>query len=333
MVTGSATTLLALCVALVLAPACATPMSGGASFVATYVPGSSPLAAPGVPGCATFAKLSFLDGRADRSVVGERFREGKPGRWSIGMQGDPVPMLEQAADRTLRAAAMLPNPAAPYDLRIALVSVFMEEKHAFNSTYRAVVVLETTVLARDSGAVVWSVRHTGEGKNYGRSGSAINYQETVSRALNTALPNALGDPALHQVLCQPPGSPGNAPLQPGTPEAAVEPGALANPTGPAAAGPKVAIEALVNVPESLRGMFEETSADALRACQVAAAPGTGFLVTVSVVDVAEVQGLDAASAQCVGQRITDRVRSLVQQGTYVRANGSKVGTIRVQVVE
>ena len=329
---GSARMRLAAWAALLLVTACAQPMTGGASFPAEYVPGSSPPVAPGVPGCATFANLSLVDARADRSVVGERFKEGETKRWSIWMRGDPVPMLQQAADRAMRAAAMLPNPAAPHDMRLALVSVFMEEKQAFNSTYRAVVVLETTVLSRD-GAIVWTARHTGEGKNYGMPGSPINYQETVSRALNAALPTALGDSALHQALCQPPGAPNPAPTQPSSPPPGAGQGTTGVPPAVQTSGPKVSIETAINVPEEPSRTLAEVFADALAACQVVAPSGTRFLLTLSVTDAAEVQGLDAAPAQCVGQRITDRVRGLVQQGTYFRTNGSKVGTIRARLVE
>jgi hypothetical protein len=212
------------------AVACSKTSNGPAAFPAAYVPGGT-INAPAVPGCATFATVTFADARQDPTVVGERFMEDEPGRWPISMQGDPVPMLQQAAERTMRAGAMVANPGAPNDLRISLVSILMEEKQSWNSMYKAALVLETTVLNHGTGTVVWSSRHTGQGSNYGGAGEAVNYQETVSRALNEAIAAALSDPALHQALCQQPSAapapaegaapaPAASATQPATPPAA-----------------------------------------------------------------------------------------------------------------
>ena len=119
---------------LVLAAAgCSKASQGGAAFPAAYIPGGT-INAPAVPGCATFATVTFADARQDPAVVGERFMEDEPGRWPITMQGDPIPMLQQAGERAMRAGAMMANPAAPSDLRISLVSIMIEEKQAWNST-------------------------------------------------------------------------------------------------------------------------------------------------------------------------------------------------------
>jgi len=245
-VTGAAVLRGMSALALVLAAvACSKASGGGSAFPAAYVPGGT-INAPAAPGCATFATLTFADARPDPSVVGERFMEDEPGRWPIVMEGDPAPMLQQAAERTMRAGAMVANPAAPNDLRISLVSILMEEKQAWNSMYKAALVLETTVLARGTNTVVWSSRHTGQGSNYGGAGEAINYQETVSRALNEAIASALSDPALHQALCQQPSAaPAEAaPPEGGTPpppadgtEPAAPPADAATPAPGAAAAP------------------------------------------------------------------------------------------------
>jgi hypothetical protein len=79
----------------------------------------------------------------------------------------------------------------------------IDEKSSRNSSYNATLVLGVEVLDAATKQVVWQARKSGQGGNYGEAGSAVNYQETVSRALEDALAALLHDQEFSRALCHP----------------------------------------------------------------------------------------------------------------------------------
>jgi hypothetical protein len=79
----------------------------------------------------------------------------------------------------------------------------LDEKTSRNSSYDATLVLGVEVVNAGTKQVVWQARKSGHGGNYGEAGSAVNYQETVSRALEEALAALLHDQEFARALCHP----------------------------------------------------------------------------------------------------------------------------------
>ena len=185
---------------LLLALACA-PQLEPSAFGAGYSPQGGTFDAAAA--CASFRTLTAADARTE-STAGRHYLESDPAKYyPISMEGDVPAMLKKAARLAFQLAALGQSDQSRADIKLALVSLVMEEKTTRNSRYSATLVLDAQVLNRDTQQVAWQGRKSGQGENYGREGDAINYQETVSRALEAALAALLHDPAFGSALCHP----------------------------------------------------------------------------------------------------------------------------------
>jgi hypothetical protein len=184
-----------------LTAGCSRGIQGPATFAVGNAGATAMLAVNPAPACAVVGTNQFFDLRPDRNQIGLRYEEGQPERWPIVMTGDPRPWLADGIARAERSSAILENPSAPTELRISIVTMTMDEHARFNSSYNFSLIVEFSVVERQSGNVRWTQRYAGTASNYGSSGSELGYQETMTRGLDDLVTKAFGDPALHAALC------------------------------------------------------------------------------------------------------------------------------------
>lgn len=110
-------------------------------------------------------------------------------------------MLVRAIQHAFGLAALPLNPQSKIELKIALVQLTIAELASRISRYDADLVLDVKLSNTETKQILWQARKSGHGHNGGEAGSAVNYQETVSRALEDALGNLLRDSGFAAGLC------------------------------------------------------------------------------------------------------------------------------------
>lgn len=151
----------------------------------------------------TCAALSGVETRnaLKNAVVGERTLETRPMPvQTISMRGNPGNWLSASVSEMLRQSGLAANRAGAPRLKLSLSDVMIHENIYVNSGYDGRVTLDAS-LEDASGKVCWSDRKSGVAKNYGNSGEAINYQETVNHALDRAMMAILSDKGFQDAAC------------------------------------------------------------------------------------------------------------------------------------
>jgi hypothetical protein len=181
---------------------CGHPAVGPTSFPAQYVAQGGTLDA--VPACTQIQGLLVFDMRADKSVVGLRYRAIDRQRTNhpISMTGDMQAVLSSAVQPLFQSRALAISGESSAELRLGVVSIQIEEKAKRNSAYKISFVLDAQLVNRTNNQTVWQTRKNGQASNIGESGSALNYQETLSRGIEDAFNQLMRDPQFSQALCQ-----------------------------------------------------------------------------------------------------------------------------------
>jgi hypothetical protein len=78
--------------------------------------------------------------------------------------------------------------------------IVLNENVARRSGWEGHIVLSAQIAHR-RGGICWQGRIEGASENYGYSGSAENYQETLNHALDRAMIRLLSDPGLQRSIC------------------------------------------------------------------------------------------------------------------------------------
>jgi hypothetical protein len=181
-----------------LAAACAPSSLAPTTFAAAYRMMASAAEVPTVPQCAAYGRLEVEDAREARQVVGARYLEAGGPRHDVGMDGDVEAWLRAGAEAILGAASVDHDPGSERVITLALTSVTTDESVYRQAEYDGKVIVEVTV---SGGGADWSASEEGFAENYGRPGSAVNYQETVNHALDRALASLMADPGFRDALC------------------------------------------------------------------------------------------------------------------------------------
>lgn len=186
---------------------------GDAWFVGRYMrAGERPAVAPP---CAAINQITVTDPRPDPVTVGRRYHEEQPGLvYAIKMNGAATAWVKDGIESQARQAAMALGTAGRADLVVSIRMLDLQEKVFSNSNYEARVVLDATVPKAGTNTPCWSGSFEGSSKNYGRSGSQDNYQETANHALDKAALDLLNADGLRDALCGKCGGGGGKPSGP-----------------------------------------------------------------------------------------------------------------------
>ena len=170
-----------------LAGACVTasPPFGSTTFTPAYFEVGSTASA--VPQCAAVAALTVADPRPEPLKVGRRFHESRPqDKFAIRATSEPAAWVKAGLVEAFRSAALPSNVAGKGAVQATIAALDIEEKSAFNSTFKARLVLDVTVSAPGTNQPCWAGRVEGTSENYGEAGKDQNYIETLNHALDRA---------------------------------------------------------------------------------------------------------------------------------------------------
>lgn len=149
------------------------------------------------PDCAAYAELEVVV-PDDLGKVGVRYLEEGAQRWDVGMTGDAEAWLRAGAENALRLASIDQDGGSDRTITLELDSITTDEAVYRQAEYDGRVVLRARVTG---GGTDWTANKDGFAENYGRPGTAINYQQTVNHALDRALAALVNDEGFRDALC------------------------------------------------------------------------------------------------------------------------------------
>jgi len=192
-------TLGALAIACVLVPACAPSSLEPMTFPLSYRFMGSLGDIGTAPECAQYDEIETFDGREDKAKVGARYLEEGQRRHDVGIEGDVEAWLAEAAEKVVREASIEQEDDSGHTVSITLERITTDEAVYRQAEYDGKVVLRIAVTG---GGADWKGTKDGFAENYGRPGSATNYQETLNHALDRALTAMVNDQGFRDALCQ-----------------------------------------------------------------------------------------------------------------------------------
>lgn len=162
----------------------ASPPFGSATFAPAYFEVGSTASA--VPACAAVSSLTVTDPRPEPLKVGRRFHEDRPqDKYAIRATTEPALWVKAGLTEAFKSTA-LPIVAGKSAVVASIAALEIDEKSSFNSTFKARVVLDVTVLQPGTNQPCWAGRVEGMAENYGEAGKDQNYIETMNHALDRA---------------------------------------------------------------------------------------------------------------------------------------------------
>jgi hypothetical protein len=191
------TTLLVLATALL--SACAATHVSPLSVPLAYTSNPRNASEVGPLSCNAISQLTVRDARTTK-LLGTRTLEGKPDTADVNLASDPAAWVRDGVQTFLSQNGVLVGGAGP-QLAISLDSLTTAENVWHRSSYRAGLALTVRVQS-PSGKVCWQNTSQGKGGNYGYSGSATNYQETLNEALDDATQQMASLQGFKDALCQ-----------------------------------------------------------------------------------------------------------------------------------
>ena len=183
---------------IVFGVSCAASVLENASFSAQYTPVVKRMEVRTAPACSGLRQIKVEDGRTDPNVVGSRRTESGSGEWTISLMGSATDWARSGVEQVLRFASVGLNRDGSPDLHIKLNEIDVEEVTAYNAEYSGRVGFEARVVSSAGGRECYRNTVNGTAQNYGSSGKAANYQETVNHALDRAVSSLLGDEGFHR---------------------------------------------------------------------------------------------------------------------------------------
>lgn len=187
--------------ALMILFACSTPSTvAPISFPLQYKTMANPGEFPTLPTCAAVSGVQVNDARTDKTL-GKRFVEGKNApAASVTTTSDVDAWVRSGALDALRRGGAATDKAGGPMLRLTIDSIATSENVLHRSGYEGRITLSAE-LQSASRKSCWSDRVDGSAENYGYSGSAENYQETLNHALDRALIRLLGSSSFKSAIC------------------------------------------------------------------------------------------------------------------------------------
>ncbi len=190
-----------LAVALLLA-ACATPTSvQPLSIPLVYKTMAEPGDFSTLPQCAAVSEVQVIDGRSDKSL-GKRFIDNNGASAVPVMAGsDVAAWVRSGAMEVMRLSGVSLGKAGAPVLQLTVEQIRTNENVVHRSGYDGRIVLAGRLVSRGGAGVCWSDRVSGAAENYGYSGSAQNYQETLNHALDRAVISLVNLRGFRSAVC------------------------------------------------------------------------------------------------------------------------------------
>lgn len=189
-----------ICLASLLA-ACTQKTLSPTTFASQYQPQLDNADVVKPKNCATVAGLDVENGLPN-AVVGQRSLQSRavPAQ-NISMTGNLAAWVRAGSAEMLRRATLDMHDAKGPRLQLRLDEMAVHENVYVNSGYDARVTLDAA-LVNARGQVCWHQSVTGQSSNYGDSGAAVNYQETVNHALDRAVMSLVADRGFQEAACR-----------------------------------------------------------------------------------------------------------------------------------
>jgi hypothetical protein len=150
--------------------------------------------------CASIAGVD-VENALPGNKVGKRTLQDKPvPPQDIRMTGNVAGWVKSATVDIFRLAGLNSQDARAPRLKLRLTDISINENVYVNSGYDGRVTLEAA-LVNAQGQECWGQSLSGAARNYGDSGSALNYQETVNHALDRALMSLVADKNFESASC------------------------------------------------------------------------------------------------------------------------------------
>ena len=154
---------------------------------------------PTMPSCAAISGINVSDARAT-SVIGKRYVETNPSIAApVSAASDVKAWVRSGAEASAQRVGVQQK-AGGAVLRLTVRQIATSEDVARRSGYEARIEI-TAELARKGGGACWQDRVEGKAENYGYSGTAENYQETLNHALDRAMIRLFSDPGFQRHVC------------------------------------------------------------------------------------------------------------------------------------
>ena len=154
---------------------------------------------PPLPQCASISNVQATDSRSER-VIGKRYVETNPSITApVSVSSDVAAWVRTGTLETLRNAGIADSANGPV-LRLTVRQIVTTEDVARRSGYEGRIIL-TAQLRRKGGNPCWQGNIEGASENYGYSGTAENYQETLNHALDRAMIRMFNDPGFQKGVC------------------------------------------------------------------------------------------------------------------------------------
>ena len=160
---------------------------------------ASPGEFPAVPACASISAIQVVDSLPTR-IIGKRYVETSPSITApISAGSDVAAWVKTGAAAAVQQVGISQKSGGPV-LRITVRQINVSEDVARRSGFEGRIILAVE-LARRGGGTCWQDQTEGTSENYGYSGRADNYQETLNHALDRAMIRLLGDPGFQKKIC------------------------------------------------------------------------------------------------------------------------------------
>lgn len=154
---------------------------------------------PSLPQCAAISAIQVNDARTT-PVIGKRYLETNPSVTApVRASSDVKAWVRSGAEASAQRVGIKQNSTGPV-LRLTIRQIATNENVARRSGYEARIQISAE-LARKSDGACWQDRVEGAAENYGYSGTADNYQETLNHALDRAMIRLLSDPGFQRNVC------------------------------------------------------------------------------------------------------------------------------------
>jgi hypothetical protein len=180
---------------------CTTPSTlGPLSVPLAYKTMAEPGDFATLPACAAISKIQVFDNRPDRTI-GKRFIDNNAATAvPVTAASDVATWVRSGTVAALKLCGVPVGKTGAPILRIAVEQLRTNENVVHRSGYDGRIVL-TARLISTSGGTCWSDRVSGAAENYGYSGTAENYQETLNHALDRAVISLTNLPGFRSAVC------------------------------------------------------------------------------------------------------------------------------------
>ena len=154
---------------------------------------------PTLPQCASISNVQAIDARSEKTI-GKRYVETNPSvTAAVSTSSDVAAWVRTGATETLRRAGIAHSTNGPV-LRLTVRQIVTTEDVARRSGYEGRILIRAELRGR-GGNSCWQDKIEGSSENYGYSGTAENYQETLNHALDRAMIRLFNDPGFQRNVC------------------------------------------------------------------------------------------------------------------------------------